>query len=66
MQNGGKGIQIYYSEGADQIDVFENAAYMNNQDTLNTETIRGEISVQCSSNVNVSGNIAYAIPGGHS
>lgn len=57
--NGGKGIALFYSQN---VDVYNNTAYGNNQDKLNFETLRGEIWSFCSINVKVIGNIGYAVP----
>ncbi|WPY95375.1 DUF4082 domain-containing protein [Limimaricola variabilis] len=58
-ENGGKGIQVVWSDG---VTVRGNTAYHNNQDNLNTGTWRGEISnSQSSDNVFVN-NIAIADP----
>lgn len=58
-QNGGKGIQVVWS---DHVTVRNNTAWHNNQDPLNTGTWRGEVSnSQGSNNVWVN-NIAVADP----
>jgi parallel beta-helix repeat protein len=58
FENGGKGIEIFYSQN---VDVYNNTAYENGQDVLMEEKLRGEINIACSINVNVIGNIGYAI-----
>ena len=57
--NGGKGIQVFYS---DNVTVANNTAYHNNQDTLNTGTWRGEISNSMGNNNTYVNNIAAADP----
>lgn len=57
--NGGKGIQITWS---DYVTVRNNTAYHNNNDLLNTGTWRGEISNAQSSNNTFVNNIMVADP----
>ncbi|WP_210529339.1 choice-of-anchor Q domain-containing protein [Rubellimicrobium arenae] len=58
-ENGGKGIQVTWS---DHVTVRNNTAYHNNQDPLNTGTWRGELSNSQSSNNTWVNNIAVADP----
>ena len=58
-ENGGKGIQVTWS---DNVTVRGNTAYHNNQDLQNTGTWRGEISNSQSSNNTFVNNIAVADP----
>jgi parallel beta-helix repeat protein len=58
--NGGKGIQVTWS---DNVTVRRNTAHMNNLDTLNDGTWRGEISISQSKGAKVEGNIAVAVRG---
>lgn len=58
--NGGKGIQVVWSDG---VTVRNNTAYHNNNDDLNVGTWRGEISNSQSSNNTFINNIAVADPG---
>ena len=57
--NGGKGIQVFYSDG---VTVKGNTAYHNNQDTVNQATWRGELSNSMSSNNTWINNIAVTDP----
>ena len=57
--NGGKGIQVTWSDG---VTVSNNTAYHNNQDSLNTGTWRGELSNSQSSNNTWVNNIAVSDP----
>ncbi|MDT8855529.1 right-handed parallel beta-helix repeat-containing protein [Paracoccaceae bacterium Fryx2] len=56
-QNGGKGVQVTWS---DYVTVRNNTAWHNNQDPLNTGTWRGELSNSQSSNNTWVNNIAVA------
>ena len=58
-ENGGKGIQVTWS---DSVTVKNNTAYHNNQDPQNTGTWRGELSNSASSNNTWVNNIAVADP----
>lgn len=58
-QNGGKGIQVVWSDG---VTVRNNTAWHNNQDPLNSGTWRGEISNSQSSNNIFVNNIAVVDP----
>ncbi|MBX4901681.1 RTX toxin [Rhizobium bangladeshense] len=58
-ENGGKGIQVTWS---DSVTVKNNTAYHNNQDPLNTGTWRGELSNSASSNNTWVNNVAVADP----
>ena len=58
-ENGGKGIQVTWS---DYVTVRNNTAWHNNQDLLNTGTWRGELSNSASSNNTWVNNIAVADP----
>lgn len=58
-ENGGKGIQVTWS---DYVTVRGNTAYHNNQDLQNTGTWRGEISNAQSSNNTFINNIAVSDP----
>lgn len=58
-QNGGKGVQVTWSDG---VTVRGNTAYHNNQDLQNTGTWRGEISNAQSSDNTYVNNIAVADP----
>jgi Ca2+-binding RTX toxin-like protein len=58
-ENGGKGIQVTWS---DSVTVANNTAYHNNQDPQNTGTWRGELSNSASSNNTWINNIAVADP----
>ncbi len=58
-ENGGKGIQVTWS---DSVTVANNTAYHNNQDPQNTGTWRGELSNSQSSNNTWVNNIAVADP----
>ena len=58
--NGGKGIQVVWSDG---VTVRNNTAYHNNNDDLNVGTWRGEISNSQSSDNTFINNIAVADPG---
>ncbi|MFW2230895.1 choice-of-anchor Q domain-containing protein [Rhizobium sp. CRRU65] len=58
-QNGGKGIQVTWS---DSVTVKNNTAYHNNQDPANSGTWRGELSNSASSNNTWVNNIAVADP----
>jgi len=58
-QNGGKGIQVCWS---DYVTVRGNTAWHNNQDLLNTGTWRGELSNAQASNNTWVNNIAVADP----
>ena len=57
--NGGKGIQVVWSDG---VTVRNNTAYHNNNDDLNVGTWRGEISNSQSSNNTFINNIMVADP----
>ena len=57
--NGGKGIQVVWSDG---VTVRNNTAFHNNNDDLNVGTWRGEISNSQSSNNTFINNIAVADP----
>ncbi|WP_037370997.1 cadherin-like domain-containing protein [Salipiger mucosus] len=61
-ENGGKGIQVIWS---DNVTVRGNTAYHNNQDLQNTGTWRGEISNSQSSNNTFVNNIAVVDPSVH-
>ena len=58
-ENGGKGIQVTWS---DSVTVANNTAYHNNQDPQNTCTWRGELSNSTSNNNTWVNNIAVADP----
>ncbi|EJZ21375.1 M10 family metallopeptidase C-terminal domain-containing protein [Rhizobium sp. Pop5] len=58
-ENGGKGIQVTWS---DSVTVTNNTAYHNNQDAQNTGTWRGELSNSASNNNTWANNIAVADP----
>ncbi|MGO6690549.1 right-handed parallel beta-helix repeat-containing protein, partial [Rhizobium leguminosarum] len=58
-ENGGKGIQVTWS---DSVTVKNNTAYHNNQDPQNSGTWRGELSNSASSNNTWVNNIAVADP----
>jgi len=58
-ENGGKGIQVTWS---DSVTVKNNTAYHNNQDPANTGTWRGELSNSASNNNTWVNNIAVADP----
>ncbi|MBB3522951.1 choice-of-anchor Q domain-containing protein [Rhizobium sp. BK456] len=58
-ENGGKGIQVTWS---DSVTVKNNTAYHNNQDNANTGTWRGELSNSASNNNTWVNNVAVADP----
>ncbi|MGO8506040.1 choice-of-anchor Q domain-containing protein [Rhizobium leguminosarum] len=58
-ENGGKGIQVTWS---DSVTVKNNTAYHNNQDPQNSGTWRGELSNSASSNNTWVNNVAVADP----
>jgi hypothetical protein len=59
--NGGAGIQV--GPGSANADVFNNTAYNNYRDTVNSGTWRGDISCSYCFNVSFKNNIGYTVRG---
>lgn len=61
--NGGKGINIFKSDGAGRITVANNTLYNNNLDPFNNGESRGEITETIGANNLFVNNLSYAITG---